>query len=484
MGISFVLFLPMLWTDASDSWRLKSKYQRMIISGAGMAAELLLAGFSLLCWSLLPEGELKFIMFVLSGVTLISTILINLNPFMKFDGYYLLSDLVQTPNLQTRSITATLELIRKFLWGFSAEYVEELSSPTRKWFVLYGMSCLVYRLLLYVSIAIIVYNFAPSPYGLLLALLEVYWLIIFPVIKELKYIFSNRKVWIHSFSFKISLFIIMTAVVLILPTGNNISGVAIVRSAEEVTLSVSRSVKLVKSNIINFKEVKQGDLLYEFYSPELYQEQEELQARGQRLNNEYEHYITSSDQKNKAYFIKEEILGVISSLRNNYQEQQSLNILSPINGVVRDIPATLKNGDWLESKEFLGSVLGGGNIVEAFVSEYDVERINVGDQAVFYPNGTGYKPIKVVVEKISKNSVRNLPYPSLAAAYGGVIEVNNNSESHELKESLFKITLKPIKNYNINSFIIGDVVIKGNYQSWFSYIFIKAYSFILRELSF
>src|SRR3990167_9348494 len=93
MGLAFMVLFPLFYTDVSDAWRVNDRRSRLLIGAGGILAELLLACVALLAWSLLPDGPLRTAAFMLASATWITTVVVNLNPFMRFDGYFLLSDL-------------------------------------------------------------------------------------------------------------------------------------------------------------------------------------------------------------------------------------------------------------------------------------------------------------------------------------------------------------------------------------------------------
>ncbi len=90
MGIAFILLTPIFFTDVSDAWRLQSKKQKLAINGAGMVVELAIAGFATFWWAFLPDGPFRSIAFVLATTSWVLSLFVNLNPFMRFDGYYLM----------------------------------------------------------------------------------------------------------------------------------------------------------------------------------------------------------------------------------------------------------------------------------------------------------------------------------------------------------------------------------------------------------
>ncbi len=103
MGVVFLVMWPVLFTDVTDGWRLPKRSQRFAISIAGVVVELIMAGICTLLWSMSKPGLAQSVFFVIASATWISTLLVNLNPAMRFDGYYLLCDLWGVDNLQSRS---------------------------------------------------------------------------------------------------------------------------------------------------------------------------------------------------------------------------------------------------------------------------------------------------------------------------------------------------------------------------------------------
>src|SRR5262249_6975790 len=103
MGLAFLVMWPYLYTDTAETWELSNNRKQFAIAAAGMAAEFTLAGFATLFWALAPEGGVKTVLFVLATSTWIMTLAINASPFMRFDGYFLLSDALDFPNLHERA---------------------------------------------------------------------------------------------------------------------------------------------------------------------------------------------------------------------------------------------------------------------------------------------------------------------------------------------------------------------------------------------
>ena len=99
MGVAFLVLWPVAYTDTNEVWKLTRRDQRLKVAAAGIATELTIAVWAMLAWVWLPDGSLRAMAFLLATTTWVSTVLINASPFMRFDGYFLLSDFLQMPNL-------------------------------------------------------------------------------------------------------------------------------------------------------------------------------------------------------------------------------------------------------------------------------------------------------------------------------------------------------------------------------------------------
>ena len=117
VGIMLLFGFPVLYCDVSDAWLLRKRWQRITVSAAGMGAELMLAALATLLWFWTDASMLRDVCVTVMVVCSISTVLVNGNPLLRYDGYYILSDLVGIPNLSTRAGTVTTTAIRRVLWG-------------------------------------------------------------------------------------------------------------------------------------------------------------------------------------------------------------------------------------------------------------------------------------------------------------------------------------------------------------------------------
>ncbi|HEX8310465.1 MAG TPA: site-2 protease family protein, partial [Chthoniobacteraceae bacterium] len=152
-GVALIYFSPVPYVDATSSWAFGSKWQRIFVASAGMIAELFVAALATFVWANTGEGALHSVAYNVMFIASVTTLLFNVNPLMRFDGYYILSDLLEMPNLQARSTRMLVHLCERYLFG-----IRTSEAPTRKrgeavFLAIFGFAGWIYRLFLGVVIA-------------------------------------------------------------------------------------------------------------------------------------------------------------------------------------------------------------------------------------------------------------------------------------------------------------------------------------------
>lgn len=186
MGVAFMFFYPTFYTDVSSLWLVGSRRDKMRVNGAGLIAEMYLAIFALFLWGMLPAGNAGIVCLFVATVSLVSSIFINANPLMKFDGYFLLSDYFRLENMQQRALLmARWDMQRRLLGtAIPRPEVPETSEKTA-----FGLTCLgyvisVYRVFLYVGFAALASLFVPEPFGAWLGMFIIGAFLCLPALKE------------------------------------------------------------------------------------------------------------------------------------------------------------------------------------------------------------------------------------------------------------------------------------------------------------
>ena len=156
-GAMMLVLIPAPYVDASSAWTFKSRWQRMLVGAGGMIFELSVAAVAIFVWLRTPEGSLAHqIAYNLIFTAGIATVLFNANPLMKFDGYYILSDLLEIPNLMQRSTSMLTFLAQRHLFRSKDAQPPTGSAGEALLLIAYGVLALAYRMFLFVSITLFV----------------------------------------------------------------------------------------------------------------------------------------------------------------------------------------------------------------------------------------------------------------------------------------------------------------------------------------
>ena len=156
-GAMMLVLLPAPYVDASSSWGFESKWQRMAVGAGGMIFELAVAAAAAFVWLATPEGNLLHqIAYNAMFTASISTIIFNANPLMRFDGYYILSDLLEVPNLMQRSMQMLKFMAQKHLYRVRSPIPPTSSGSEALILLVYGIGAMIYRVVLFVSITLYV----------------------------------------------------------------------------------------------------------------------------------------------------------------------------------------------------------------------------------------------------------------------------------------------------------------------------------------
>jgi len=487
MGIAFMLLMPLLYTDTSEGWKLNSRKARLTIDGAGVIAELCLAGLAALLWSFLPEGSLKSMAYILAAVTWISTLLINLNPFMRFDGYYLLMDSVDIPNLQSRSFAFGRWQLRKSLLGWRQDIPEAGLESMEKWLLLYAYSTWIYRLVLFIGIASLVYYFFFKAAGIILFAVEIGWFVVLPIWKEINAWWTNRAHWYgNTLAKRNGKLALLVLVLLILPWRTEISGEGYWQAAPYSRIYPPVAARLGETLVTEGQAVHKGDVLFALESPTTDWQLQSAHVRIIGLNAQLIGTVESASLLENKLALEQQLAQAEAELSAQTDDNQRLQIIAPHDGIFRDLDKGLYPGAWLGMHRMLGLVVGQKRAsAQIFVSETDVSRIKIGAHAKILTGSPDASSFNAVVTGIDQTATRSLPEPMLASPYGGPIAAHAGARGVlTAHEALYRITLKTNKGVNANQLTQVNAHIHAEHSSLLLDIGRKILGVLIRESGF
>jgi putative peptide zinc metalloprotease protein len=191
MGVMFLVFTPLPYVDASSSWAFRRKWHRAIVGAAGMYIELAVAAVAAIVWSQTRDGSaLHTVAYNMVFIGSVSTILFNANPLLRYDGYYILSDLAEIPNLAQRGKDYVYYLVRRWVWNVRQARSPAHTRGERVWLLVYAVCSMVYRIFISVAILLFISSRLPFLGALLAAVAVVAWVLV-PLGKFVHYLLSS-----------------------------------------------------------------------------------------------------------------------------------------------------------------------------------------------------------------------------------------------------------------------------------------------------
>lgn len=427
MGVAFIVMWPVLYTDSTGAWRLASRRQRLTIGAAGMITETAIAAWATLAWSFLPDGMLRSAAFTMATTIWVMTLAVNLNPLMRFDGYFLLSDALNVPNLQHRAFALARWQLREWLFDLHDAPPEPVIGWRRRSLLLYAFSVWIYRFFLFLGIAVLVYHKAFKLLGIALFAVEIGVFIVRPMYRELvtwqqRLKQTGGKRWNRrtSITLGIAALLLLMAVI---PWRSRISAPAIVQSARSESIVTAVAGQLVQTHVVPGQHVKAGAPLFELVNPELDHEFNATQARVDLLGWQMSFHAMRRDTGADVPVARGELQAAQQRLTVLAQQRQALTIVAPFDGVIADMPAARPGAEWVSEGEWLATVTQPDDIdVLAYVTEEDVHRLQAGTTARFIAETRATGALALTLADVSATASRRLSAaPELASVNGGAI---------------------------------------------------------------
>jgi len=466
MGLAFLVMWPVLYTDVNETWTLASRRQRLWVGAAGIVAELSVAAWATLAWAFLPDGGVRQALFVLAAFTWVSTLAVNMSPFMRFDGYFLAMDALEMPNLHPRAFVMARWWLREALFDLG-EPAPEPMHPHRQWaMVAFAFAVWIYRLVLFLGIAALVYHFFIKAVGVLLFCVEMGWFITMPIVNQIKEWAKRREEIVSKTRWRLPFLGLGLAVVIaIIPWRTRIEAPAIL-SAETVTpLFLPVPARLEKVHVKRGMHVTSGTRLLSFIAPDIESRRAITAARLAGKTAEVEAVELDPFGRERLSALTEELSRLSAEASALDAEAERLTITAPLDGTFLDPLPDLKPGAWLSPKQQLGMIRADDrNTAIAYVSEDDLDRIKEGDSASFIPHGLDFPRLTGKVIAIDHNPVKVLTEPALSSLHGGDIPVRASGQSLVPQGGYTRVTIA-IDGAPPGLKLIGHAMISGQAQS-------------------
>jgi putative peptide zinc metalloprotease protein len=448
MGIAVMLGAPMPYTDVTDAWKLERRGDRMGIDLAGVAVELCIAALALFLWAFLPDGPARATAFLFATAALAMSIGVNLNPFMRFDGYFVLADMLNLPNLQPRAFALAKWRLRRLLFGVADSPPDSIDGRLRTGVIAYGFGVWLYRLVAFTGIALVVYHMFFKALGLLLFLIEIAVFIGLPMWRELGWWWRERR---RIAATGRTLVTAAACAVLIglavVPWSGVVSVPAVIEPESYARVFPRAAGDVAAIHVRAGDEVKAGDALVELRQPRLAREAEIVRLRRMLLLERLDRRVADRKELGQTPQLEQELAALDEKTAALAREMDSLMVRAPVSGVVRELNLALTVGRSVGRDEEIAIVVSGRRIVaRGYVQQDDLWRVAEGRTGKFMPDDASLDPIAVALRSASPIGAQTIEIPMLASVHGGAVEtwpVGKNGE------------LKPLKASHLVEFDIG-----------------------------
>ena len=489
IGLAMLVFFPFLYTDTSDAWKLTDHRKRLLINFAGMLTELHIALIATFAWAVMPEGILKSASFFIATSSWISSLLINISPFMRFDGYYVLSDYLKAENLQPRSFALGRWQLREWIFGFKFQPPEQLMNNRRWTFIVYAWSTWLYRFFIFIGIALLVYYLTFKILGIILFIIEIVWFILLPIFREVKQWWGLRKsMTMNRTSFRsLSLFCVFLFA-LFVPWRTSLSLPAIIEKEAVIDIFPPEDAMIKNIFITDNQMVKQGDVLIKFTNPYLSTQVEQAIDRVKLIQKKLDRRIGSELDMSNLIVLENQLKKELEVLKNLQKQSDELTIYANQDAAIVDLQS-LKNNQWVSQNDKLFSLIESGQSqVIAYVNETDLDKIKKESRGFFFSKNNEYSNIEVEIKNLNQTSTEELPYLSLTSSYGGSIatrEVEGKSSLQRPEKALYQVNFKTLTDHNdLQWETAGVVKLKSENYNIFQNLFNLVSSTFIQESGF
>ncbi len=488
MGVAFLVLWPMAYTDTNETWRLTSRWQRLRVAAAGIVTELGIAAWATLAWGLLPDGELRSAAFVLATTSWIATLAINASPFMRFDGYFILSDWLDLPNLHERSFALARWRLREWLFDLREPCPEHFTPARHRGLILFAWITWLYRLVVFLGIAVLVYHVAVKAIGIVLFAVEICWFILMPIRNELREWKTRWPAIPSRRRGRVSLVVAALAIGLTLvPWPGRVTVSGVLRPAQVWPVHVPGPAMLEALPHREGDRVAEGEPIAQLASSALAVRREAAAAKVEQLRWLAASAGFGSESRARLQSAREELATAQEELAGLDETLARYQPRAPFSGRLHDIDPDLQPGQWLAEGERIALLVGDkGYVVETFLDEEAVKQIAVGDSAGFIADGGEGGRLELQVRHIDADATRVLPSGMLAAPAGGHVLVRQRRDQLIPEQGVYRVSLavQDVPATLADQSWRGTLVIEGRWEVPAARYLRSALAVLLREAGF
>lgn len=432
MGIMFMIFTPIPYVDATSAWSFRSRWQRILVGAGGMIPEIFVAALMTFVWANTGEGTLHNLAYNMMFVASVSTVVFNANPLMRFDGYYILSDLLGIPNLNMRAYKQLGYLAERYLFG--RKKAESPAHDRREawWLATFGIAASIYRTIVFAVLLFFLFG-QFLILGMIMALVcGIAWLVV-PLVKFFQYLASSPRLERNrprAVAVTVGILAVLLIVLDVIPFPNSFRAPGVLQAAEHTIVANEAPGYIQTVLAAPGSLVKKGQPLLKLYENEL--EFQLAAARAQLAEAKAMELRALQEQTADLLPVRSRIEAVSKQLRRLEEQERQLTVIAAHDGkwVAPDLDNV--SGAWLARGTPLGHLIDEREFrFLAVVSQREASRLfaNQIRSAEVRLHGQAGLTLPVTGQRIIPAERTSLPSPALGWVGGGEVAVQLDDAS-------------------------------------------------------
>jgi putative peptide zinc metalloprotease protein len=426
IGIMLLVLSPVPYVDASSAWGFSDKYRRMAVGAAGIAVELFLGAVALFVWLAVEPGAVRAVAYNVMLISGVSTLLFNGNPLLRFDGYYVLADAIEMPNLGSRANQYLGYLFQRYVFGIDDAESPAHTNGERFWLTFYGITSFVYRIV----ISFIIILFIAGKFfiiGILLAIWAIATQVLMPVVKVASYVTTSpgvRRQRKRAILSSAAIVAILAILLFVLPVPNWTRTEGVIWVPEEAQVRAGSDGFIVRLLTPVDSEVQRGQPLLEAEEPFLATRVEVFSAQLEELNAKYDS-LMPFDRVQSA-MVREQLVAAEANLRRALERQAELVYLSPAKGRFIVPNAADLPGRFVTKGQLVGYVVEPKELLaRVALAQDDIAMVRQNTRSVeVMLAGWGADPVAAQIRREVPGASARLPTAALGSSGGGSIAVD------------------------------------------------------------
>lgn len=444
LGVMLLVFTPVPYCEASAAWSFRSKWQRILVGAAGMMTELFLATLALVVWLNAEPGLVRLLAYNTILIAGVSTLLFNANPLLRFDGYYMLMDYLEIPNLRQRATKYLSYLCERYLFGQRDTSMPSATPGERVWFVGYGLASMIYRVLVVIGILLFLGDQLPL-LAVPVAGLTAVTMLGLPLVKGLSFLLTSptlQQVRPRAIAVTAALVVGLVTLLGLLPAPFHTMAEGVVWMPDESFVRAGTDGFVEQVVARPGTSVTVGQVLVICRHPASSAVVRTLQARVQELESRY--LEQRPTDLVKAAIIQEELAYAKDELARAQRRVDDLVIRSRADGVfilpaAEDLPGRyVKQGELLAHVVDLRAVT-----VRSLVPQADIDLVRHRPEAVHVRLAERLGEVRqATLTRIVPTAGNQLPSRALGTEGGGIVPLDpTDDQGMKTMQHLFQVDL-------------------------------------------